>query len=106
MNPTQTRNSETNRRSVSNRFLSAAAKHDTGIAKIRHQILREFGRMTGVSEHLLRLALNEAEALAWETEVPHLVFPVLATEKARAVAAWSARQKALRRTEFDLAFAA
>jgi len=48
-------------------------------------------------EHLLRLALNEAEALAGQTIYPHLVFPALATEKVQAVIAWAARQQSMRR---------
>lgn len=48
-------------------------------------------------EQLLRLALNEAEALAWQTAYPHLVFPVLATEKLQALAAWNATQQTVRR---------
>jgi hypothetical protein len=42
---------------------------------------------------MLRLALNEAEALAWQTLYPHLVFPDLAAEKVRGVAAWNSRQQ-------------
>jgi len=33
-------------------------------------------------------ALNEAEAAAWQTMFPHLVFPALATEKVQAAIAW------------------
>jgi hypothetical protein len=44
---------------------------------------------------LARLALNEAEALAWQTGVPHLVFPELADEKIRELAAWRERQMAV-----------
>jgi hypothetical protein len=39
-------------------------------------------------ERLFRVALNEAEALAWETEYPQLVFPVLAEEKIEAISSW------------------
>src|SRR5580692_11834981 len=39
-------------------------------------------------ERLFRVALNEAEALAWETEYPQLVFPALAEEKIEAISAW------------------
>jgi hypothetical protein len=45
---------------------------------------------------MFRLALNEAEALAWQTGYPHLLFPALATEKIQAATEWSARQKLLR----------
>jgi hypothetical protein len=34
------------------------------------------------------VALNEAEALAWETEYPQLVFPTLAEEKIAAISSW------------------
>ncbi len=47
-------------------------------------------------EHLLELAVNEAEALAWDTGFPGLLFPTLAAEKAGAVAAWQARQQRIR----------
>lgn len=68
------------------------------IKKARDTVLAEFRGTLAVPERLLQLALNEAEALAWETEFPHLVFPVLATEKAEALAAWEARQRFIRRT--------
>ena len=57
-------------------------------------------------ERLLRLALNEAEALAWQTMYPHLVFPTLATEKVQAVLAWNAHQQSVRRTNLISALAA
>ena len=46
--------------------------------------------------HLIRLALNEAEALAWETGFPQLVFNGLAEEKIQAVASWNRRQSEIR----------
>ena len=48
-------------------------------------------------ERLLRLALNEAEALALQTGYPHLFFPVLATEKVQAVMNWNDNQPAVRK---------
>lgn len=66
-----------------------------------------FEHANGAGEHgrLLRLALNEAEGLAWQTEVPHLVFPELAREKARAAVAWHQRQASLRHGASEVAFA-
>ena len=58
------------------------------------------------SEHLLRLALNEAESLAWETDFPHLVFPALAEEKARSIANWQVHQHWVRQTHERLVLAA
>jgi len=54
---------------------------------------------------LVELALNEAEALAWQTPFPQLVFPTLAEEKATALANWRARQDALRRRESERSLA-
>src|SRR5437773_8166083 len=68
------------------------------IEKTKSAILAEFRGILQAQEQFLRLALNEAEALAWETEYPHLVFPILATEKARAVVEWHTRQRSLNPT--------
>lgn len=70
--------------------------HDTKLA-----IVDEFSPKT--SPQLLRLALNEAEALAWQSGVPELVFPALALEKAQTLAAWQIRQRSLQETEVSLA---
>lgn len=55
---------------------------------------------------LLHLALNEAEALAWQTQFPELVFPTLAEEKARELLQWNERQRHIRRRSEEMAFAA
>ena len=65
------------------------------IARSRAAVLEEWSEGLKTQQHALRLALNEAEALAWQTMYPHLVFPVLATEKVQAVAAWNSRQRRL-----------
>ncbi len=66
------------------------------LATARRKIEREFGWLVEEHLRLLHLALNEAEALAWQTGFPQLVFPVLAQEKARDVAAWHERQRSIR----------
>jgi hypothetical protein len=76
------------------------------VSEARAIIEREFAKFAAREPRVFRLALNEAEALAYQTEFPHLVFPVLATEKAEAVAAWQRRQQSIRRAEKILAFAA
>lgn len=65
------------------------------VARVRETLHAEWKSVVAVPERLLRLALNEAEALAWQTDVPQLVFPALAEEKVRAVVAWSVRQRSL-----------
>ena len=70
------------------------------ITQARAAIHTEARRTVRAPERWLRLALNEAEALAWETRYPHLVFPTLAWEKVQALTGWAARQQAVRQTEF------
>jgi len=65
------------------------------IERAKEQLVAELRETRQVSERLFKLALNEAEALAWQTQYPHLVFPALAVEKVRAVAAWEKRQRRL-----------
>ena len=66
------------------------------IAKVRALVEREFSMLLQREPRLLRQALNEAEAIAWQTGFPQLVFPSLALEKARAVANWESRQRTMR----------
>ena len=75
------------------------------IERTRSAILAEYRELLEAHQRLLHLALNEAEALAWQTDYPHFVFPVLAAEKAQAVATWHARQQSMR-ANWELAFAA
>ena|ERR1017187_6190493 len=76
------------------------------IAGVKEAIFAESSRALPAPERLVRLALNEAEAVAWQTKYPHLVFPALATEKIQAVAAWSARQQSVRQNSPVIALAA
>jgi hypothetical protein len=69
------------------------------IDNVKEQVVAEFRDQVEGHYQLLKLAVNEAEALAWQTDFPELLFPTLATEKAHAVADWHSRQEALiRRT--------
>ena len=77
-----------------------------GVADVRAMIEQEFSPLIQQQPRLFQLALNEAEAMAWQTGFAHLLFPVLAWEKARAVAEWHARQESIRRTEPILSFSA
>ena len=63
------------------------------VRNAREMILAEARNTVAVHERLLRLAVNEAEALAWQTMYPQLVFPDLAQEKIQRVAHWSNRQR-------------
>jgi hypothetical protein len=75
------------------------------IEKTKQSILASYRDRLATHDQVLRLALNEAEALAWQTGFPQLVFPTLALEKAQAVATWHERQSSLRRNATALALA-
>lgn len=72
---------------------------------IKNGLAREFGTALGGHGQLLASALNEAEALAWQTGYPHLFFPVLAEEKAVAVNRWAARQRRVQQASREMALA-
>ncbi len=76
------------------------------LERTKDALLAEFRPVLNEREHLLRLALNEAEALAWETGYPQLTFPGLAAEKIQSVATWHAQQQALQRRQMPLRLAA
>ena len=75
------------------------------IQRAKAAVLFENVNQAGEHGRLLRLILNEAEALAWQTEFPHLVFPELAREKAQAAVLWHRRQRSLRPSAKEVAFA-
>ncbi len=72
------------------------------VTNIKNGLVREFGSAIGGQSQLLQSALNEAEALAWQTPYPHLLFPELAAEKACAVSRWAARQRTVRRASREI----
>lgn len=74
-------------------FAARCRKLLAQMERTKNAIVSEFRGVLGAHEQVLRLALNEAEALAWESGYPNLVFPTLAEEKAQAVAAWHRRQE-------------
>ena len=86
--------------------LASCRKLLAQIEKTKDAIIAEFRETLGEHEQMLHLALNEAEALAWETAYPQLIFPTLAVEKAQAVASWHRRQQSIQRTGSALGLAA
>src|SRR5690348_3050696 len=87
-------------------WLASCQKLLAQLESAKATIASEFRWRLEEHEHLLDLAMNEAEALAWETGLPQLFFPTLAMEKASAVATWHERQRLMRRDNWPLAFAA
>ena len=65
--------------------------------KVKRSLGNDFSGGSEVQPRWVRLALNEAEAQAWLTPFPDLLFPVLAEEKASMLHSWAARQRTLLR---------
>jgi len=103
---TGNRKPESVSRRIENLGAAAGRKLEEQIATAKAMIFAESSPALKAQEHLLRLALNEAEAVAGQTIYPHLVFPALAAEKVLAVIAWVARQESVRRTSPAVARAA
>ena len=78
---------------VANVCLASGQKLTAQIERLKENLLAELRGTMDVPDRLFRLALGEAEALAWQTGFPHLLFPALAMEKVQAVAGWKVRQQ-------------
>jgi hypothetical protein len=85
---------------------SCCRKIRAQIAGVKEAIFTEYSHAFSAPDRLVRLALNEAEAAAWQTKHPHLFFHALATEKVRALAAWNARQQSVRENSPGIVLAA
>lgn len=70
---------------------------------VKREVFADFQSALGANEQLLRLAIIEADALARQTDYPHLVFPLLAEEKASKAARWQFHQQFLLRSNDALA---
>jgi hypothetical protein len=86
--------------------LRSCRKILTQIRKAKAVIFAEARGTLHTHERMLQLALNEAEALAWQTGYPHLVFPALAAEKVHAVTDWNKHQRSVWQTDALFALAA
>lgn len=75
-----------------------------GIRQAKEAILADARARSNASEQMLQLSLNEAEAMAWQTNFPHLIFPTLAMERVQSVTEWQRRQQWLRRQDHSLSF--
>lgn len=76
--------------------LGSCQKALAQVARVKAALFAEARAALAAPERVLQLALNEAEAQAWQTDYPHLVFPVLAAEKVQGVTHWARRQGAMR----------
>jgi hypothetical protein len=93
-------------KSVKNACAAACQKVLAQIKSVKESIFAESFKALQSEDHLLRLALNEAEAAAFQTKYPHLVFPTLAMEKTQEVIQWHRQQQVVQPANRALAWAA
>ena len=106
MNTTDINENLTVEQTLTHRCVQSCKQLLAGVRETKNRIAGEFHETLKAHDHLLQLALNEAEALAWQTAYPHLLFPALAVEKVQAVAAWQTRQRSVQRRHSVFAEAA
>jgi hypothetical protein len=75
-----------------------ALKHTDPINQVKAEVYAKYLKLMGANEHLLRLALFEADSLAQQTGFAQLFFPQLAVEKAQNAVRWQSRQQLLLRS--------
>ncbi len=92
---TTNENTDNAEQTFSNRCRQACKVFLTEIEQAKNTIVNDFHETLETHGNLFRLALNEAEALAAQTEYPHLVYPTLAMERVQAVVAWRRRQQSV-----------
>ena len=80
---------------IATRCVQSCKNLFAGIEQAKNKIASEFQETLESHAQLFHLALNEAEALAFQTAYPQLVFPSLAVEKIQAVSTWQTRQHRL-----------
>ncbi len=94
---TTNENKHNTEQTFTNRCLQSCKVLLTEIEQAKNMIVNDFHETLDTHGNLFRLALNEAEALAWQTDYPHLFYPTLARERVQAVVEWRRRQQSLRR---------
>ena len=93
----ETKNASIKFRNLTRACGVACQKVLNGIRQAKADLLAEYQSLFVGHEHSLSLAIGEAEALAWQTDFPHLFFPDLAMEKVQVLADWEKRQGAIMR---------
>jgi|ERR1700722_16435198 hypothetical protein len=103
MNTTNKNKKNNTEPSIANRCVQSCKQLLAGIEQAKNKIVAEFRDIVELNQKSFDLALNEAEALAWQTDYPQLFFPSLALEKIQTVAARQTRRQILQKPR--LAFA-
>lgn len=80
-------------------WVQSSALRERLVAKLnayKAGLLEEFRDESVEFLHFLRLAVNEAEGLAWSTSYAHLLLPTLLEEKIQYVLHWASQQHRIR----------
>lgn len=75
------------------RCLNSCRKLVLQIQAAKASLIEEFRTTLELQKEVITAAVNEAEAMAWRTDFPQLIFPTLAMEKIRAVAEQNPRHR-------------
>lgn len=76
---------------VPDSWVASGQKLVIGIERAKQNLIAQFKDHLELPQRLFQVAINEAEALAWKTEYPQLVFPTLAEEMIAAISSWYSR---------------
>jgi hypothetical protein len=87
----KSRNGDSNRIESTARASLAQDSPPVWRHSVRSQLAERFGSI--LPPKLLEQTLNEAEGIAWGTQVPHLVLPLIAEEKLIEARRWWVRQQ-------------
>jgi hypothetical protein len=92
MNTTNEARENQNQKNALEHALHSCKQIVAQIKNVKETLLAEARNTLTAPEQLLRLAVSEAEALAFQTRYPQLVFADLAEEKIQRTALWNERQ--------------
>ena len=96
MNTKQVRTTAKNEHSITTFCMAYGRKLISELQRTKEELVSQFRKAFTGNQRMLRLVLSEAEALAFRTQYPHLVFPSLALEKIERAVAGQRRQQQLR----------
>jgi len=99
------KNNLTNTKAFTAACRGACEKIAKQITQAKDNLVAEFKGAFQNQELTLRFAIAEANAIARQTEYPHLIFPLLATEKLQAAVQRQSRQQYVLRHSPAYAFA-
>jgi hypothetical protein len=106
MNTDDTNKTLSTESTIADRCAQSFMKLLAGIEQTKGRIATEFREIVESNQKSFQLAMNEAEALAWQTDYPQLFFPTLAMEKVQAVATRRTRQQFVQQPHLAFAEAA